>query len=61
VAIEGVVSTKETVILGEYKIARPLYMYTNGEPKGAVKEFIDFILSEEGQEIVEEVGFVPVK
>ncbi|MCK4307722.1 phosphate ABC transporter substrate-binding protein [candidate division WOR-3 bacterium] len=59
--IEGVTPTNETVVSGEYKIARPLYMYTNGEPKGLAKEFIDFILSEEGQKIVEKVGFVPIK
>jgi phosphate transport system substrate-binding protein len=33
-------------------------MYTNGSPKGLVKEFIDFILSPEGQKLVEEEGFV---
>ncbi len=59
--VEGVTPTNETVVSGEYKIARPLYMYTNGEPKGLAKELIDFILSEKGQEIVENVGFVPVK
>lgn len=59
--IEGVIPTHKTVASGEYKIARPLFMYTNGKPKGLAKEFIDFILSEEGQKIVEEVGFVPVK
>lgn len=59
--IEGISPTNETVVSGEYKIARPLYMYTNGEPKELVREFIGFILSSEGQKIVEEVGFVPIK
>jgi len=36
-------------------------MITNGEPKGIAKDFIDFVLSEEGQRIVEEEGFVPVE
>jgi phosphate transport system substrate-binding protein len=36
-------------------------MYTNGDPKGLAKDFIDFILSPEGQKIVEEVGFVSLK
>ncbi|HNK62678.1 MAG TPA: phosphate ABC transporter substrate-binding protein [Anaerolineales bacterium] len=44
-----------------YPIARDLYMYTNGEPTGAVKEYLDWILSEEAQTIVAELGFVPVK
>lgn len=44
-----------------YPIARDLYMYTNGEPTGAVKEYLDWILSSEAQEIVAKLGFVPVK
>lgn len=44
-----------------YPIARDLYMYTNGEPAGTVKEYLDWILSAEAQEIVAELGFVPVK
>jgi phosphate transport system substrate-binding protein len=42
-----------------YPIARDLYMYTNGEPTGIVKEYLDWILSAEAQEIVAELGFVP--
>lgn len=45
----------------EYPIARALYIYTNGEPAGGVKAFVDFALSEEGQRIVTETGYVPVK
>lgn len=44
-----------------YPIARDLYMYTDGEPVGVVKEYLDWILSPEAQEIVAELGFVPVK
>jgi phosphate transport system substrate-binding protein len=36
-------------------------MYTNGEPDGIVKDFIDFVLSAEGQKLVEENGFIRVK
>jgi phosphate transport system substrate-binding protein len=36
-------------------------MYTNGEPAGVVKDYLDWILSDEAQEIVAELGFVPVK
>jgi len=43
-----------------YPIARDLYMYTNGEPTGLIKEYLDWILSPEAQEIVAELGFVPV-
>jgi phosphate transport system substrate-binding protein len=43
-----------------YPIARDLYMYTNGEPTGPVREYLDWILSAEAQEIVADLGFVPV-
>ncbi|MFH0811477.1 MAG: substrate-binding domain-containing protein, partial [Pseudomonadota bacterium] len=59
--VDGVTPSKETVLSKHYVLARPLYMYTNGEPKGIVKEFIDFILSEEGQKLVEEIGFISLK
>ena len=44
-----------------YAVARDLYMYTNGEPTGVVKEYLDWILSREAQQIVADLGFVPVK
>jgi len=53
--------TVENVRSTAYPISRPLYLYTNGEPQGIVKEFIDFVYSKEGQEIVKETDFVPVK
>ncbi len=46
---------------GSYPIARPLFMYTDGEPQGNVKQFIDFVFSAEGQSVVSEQGFVPVR
>lgn len=51
----------ENVKNNTYPISRPLYMCTNGEPKGAVKDFIDFVHSMEGQEIVKKLDFVPIK
>ncbi len=60
-AIEGVTPSNETVLLNTYIISRPLFMYTRGVPKGAVKKFIDFILSPKGQQVVEEEGFVALK
>ena len=44
---------------GSYPIARPLFMYTNGEPKGQVKTYLDWILSPEGQAIIQEKGYAP--
>jgi phosphate transport system substrate-binding protein len=42
-----------------YPIARDLYMYTDGEPTGIVKDYLDWILASEAQQIVAELGFVP--
>ena len=53
--------TIETVKEGTYPIARPLYMYTRGEPTGAIKDYLDWVLSPEGQAIVKELGFVPLR
>lgn len=52
--------TIENVKNGSYPISRSLYVLVNGEPAGLIKDFIDFILSPEGQGIVEEEGFVPI-
>lgn len=43
-----------------YPVARDLFMYTAGEPQGAVRDYIDWILSPEAQAIVAELGFVPI-
>ncbi|MDD4939551.1 MAG: phosphate ABC transporter substrate-binding protein [Candidatus Omnitrophica bacterium] len=53
--------TIENVINGKYPISRPLFLYTDGIPEGPVKDFIDFALSREGQDIVLATDFVPVK
>jgi len=49
----------QTVNDGSYPVARDLYMYTAGQPAGAVKDYIDWILSSEAQAIVAQLGFVP--
>jgi phosphate transport system substrate-binding protein len=55
-----VMPSVDSVNSGAYPIARDLYMYTNGDPKGAVKEYLDWIYSADAQKIVRELGFVPV-
>ncbi|MEA2104738.1 MAG: PstS family phosphate ABC transporter substrate-binding protein [Candidatus Cloacimonadota bacterium] len=60
VTIDGIMPTVKTIQSKEYPISRTLHMYTNGTPKGLVKQYIDFVLSAEGQNIVEELGFVKV-
>jgi len=55
-----VLPSVETVNDGSYPISRPLYMYTAGEPVGDRKAYLDWILSE-GQALVSELGFVPLR
>ena len=45
---------------GTYPIARPLLMYTSGQPQGAVKKYLDWILSQAGQKIILDKGYAPV-
>src|SRR5262245_14896038 len=58
--VTGVRPTKETAMNRTYPLARALYLYSPGEPKPHVKEFLDWVLSAEGQGIVTSIGFVPV-
>jgi phosphate transport system substrate-binding protein len=53
--------TVESVKSGEYPLSRDLYFVTNGEPSGAAKDFITFLLSDDGQKIVEKEGFVSLQ
>ena len=52
--------TIENVVNGKYPISRPLLLYTNNQPQGLVKKFVDFCLSKEGQDIVLKTDFVPI-
>lgn len=51
----------KNVLAKTYPIARPLYMYSLGEPTGEVKMYLEWILSAEGQKVVEKLGFVPLE
>ncbi len=51
----------ETASDRSYPIARPLFMYTNGEPKGAIKVYMDWIMSDVGQCILLKKGYAPVR
>lgn len=46
---------------GTYPISRNLFMYTRGEPKGVISDYLNWILSPEGQSIVTQLGFIPLK
>ncbi len=60
--INGIYPSPQSVTSGRYPIARPLFMFTNGYPKlgSHVHAFVTLHLSEKGQEIIEDIGFVPV-
>jgi phosphate transport system substrate-binding protein len=60
--IDGVTPDMNTISSGIYPIARPLFMFTDGYPKLGthLHRFITLYLSPKGQEIVEEIGFIPV-
>ncbi len=58
--VNNVQATAKTAISKEYPVARPLYMYTNGQPAGETAKFIKFVLSTAGQKLVAKAGFVPL-
>ena len=61
VAVNGVLPSIATVQNLTYPVSRKTFYYTNGDAKGEAKAFLDFTLSPEGQKIVQQVGFAPVK
>jgi len=56
-----VMPSVDTAVDGTYLIARPLLMYTNGEPSGKIKEYMDWILSDVGQCIILGKGYAPLR
>jgi phosphate transport system substrate-binding protein len=60
-ASQAYLPTAENIALNNYPITRYLYMYLRNRPAGDLKKYIDWILSPEGQKIVTEVGYFPVK
>lgn len=59
--IDGVAPTRETIRNNTYPIASEFYIVTAGEPTGNIKKLIDWVLSEEGQALVERAGYVSLK
>ena len=57
---EPVAPTMENATSGAYPLARYLHIYTAGEPTGLARQYLDFVLSEEGQAVVEGVGYYPL-
>jgi phosphate transport system substrate-binding protein len=57
----GVAPTAESIKDGSYPLTRYLFMYLRSRPTGELKQYIDWILSPEGQAVVAQVGYFPVK
>ncbi len=53
--------TSASAVDKSYPIARPLFMYTNGEPQGAVKTYLDWVMSDAGQCIIANKGYAPIR
>jgi phosphate transport system substrate-binding protein len=58
--VNGVEATEKTALSKEFPVSRYLYMYTNGKPQGDTAKYINFVLSAEGQKLVQKEGFVPL-
>jgi phosphate transport system substrate-binding protein len=56
-----IVPSQKAAIDGSYAIARPLFMYTPNEPTGASKKYIDWILSDAGQCVIQNKGYAPIR
>ncbi|MEI8342130.1 MAG: phosphate ABC transporter substrate-binding protein [Verrucomicrobiota bacterium] len=59
--IDHVEATNDNVRNKSYPYSRATYYYTNGDPSGIVKKFVDFTVGEEGQKTAAQVGFVTLK
>ena len=59
--IDGQMPSQQAVIAKTWPYARPTFYYTNGEPGGLAKQFVDFTTGPDGQRIVNRVGFVPIR
>jgi phosphate transport system substrate-binding protein len=59
-AIDGNLPSVQSVHAKTYPYARPTFFYTNGEPTGLAKQFLDFTIGAAGQKIAAQVGFVPI-
>ena len=59
--VDGVACTEENVQAGTYKISRPLLLVTKGAPSADAQALIDYAMSEEGQKVVTDKGFILAK
>jgi phosphate transport system substrate-binding protein len=59
--LDGVPGSEETIRTGAYKLVRPFLFLSRGEPTGLAKQFVDFVLSDEGQALIEKEGLLPAR
>jgi len=57
--LDGIAATRENIINGSYNLYRPFLFVSKDQPKGAAMEFIEFILSHEGQRLLSDEGLIP--
>jgi len=61
VTINGIPCTTDEIIKGRYILVRPIFFLTKGAPRDKIKDFIDYILSNQGQETIKSNGLIPAK
>lgn len=59
--VNGVPCTTEEILKGQYVLVRPIFLLTRTQPQGEMAQFIDYILSQEGQNTIRTSGLIPVK
>lgn len=59
--LDGIQPTVENIVSGTYKVSRPIFLLVKGQIQGEVKNFIDYILSPEGQKTIKDNGLLPAK
>jgi phosphate transport system substrate-binding protein len=59
--LDGAVPGEEAIRDGTYKLVRPFLFVTKGAPSGMCRDFVDFVLSPEGQELIQKEGLLPVR
>ena len=59
--LDGAPGNEENIRNGSYKLVRPFLFVSQGEPSGHARDFIEFVLSPEGQELIKKEGLLPVR
>mgnify|MGYP003876649739 CR=1 FL=1 len=59
ISVDGIACDDEAVIAGRYRLVRPVFFLVKGAPEGGVRDFIDYVLSDEGQKTIKDNGLLP--